>query len=171
MTFEKYVGCLCTMCTEASSDIFLEAFQAPEVPHPYTVWGHDGASIPPWFCRNQCSYIYAVWVSVRYEGKFTGIAEKGGGLNFRPFQGINEKKWVKIFTFAYSQGRGGWPPPPPLAVSLIVKYPFFTTSLWEAFKYCFSDFFCKRGAPPLPGGKFRENNHFLQPSLTWRKRN
>ena len=36
MTFEKYVGCLCTMCTEASSDIFLEAFQAPEVTHPYS---------------------------------------------------------------------------------------------------------------------------------------
>ena len=36
MTFAKYVGCLCTMCTEASSDIFLEAFRAQEVTHPYS---------------------------------------------------------------------------------------------------------------------------------------
>ena len=59
MTFEKYVDCLCTMCREAISDIFLEAFQAPEVTHLYTVWEYDGASIPPWFCRNLRSYIYA----------------------------------------------------------------------------------------------------------------
>ena len=25
---------------------------------------------------------------------------------------FHRKKWVKIFTFAYSQGRGGWPPTP-----------------------------------------------------------
>ena len=39
--------------------------------------------------------------------------------------------WVKIFTFAIGQGWGGWlPPPPPLTMSLTVKYPwFFTTPL------------------------------------------
>ena len=37
------------------------------------------------------------------------------------------KKWVKIFTFAYGQGRQGWPPR-PLMVSLTVKYPGFFTS-------------------------------------------
>ena len=37
------------------------------------------------------------------------------------------KKWVTIFTFAFGQGRGGWP---PFTVSLTVKYPlFFTPSL------------------------------------------
>ena len=56
------------------------------------------------------------------------------------------------FHICLQSGSRGLTPPPPLAVSLTVKYPFFTTSLWEAFKYCFSDFVCKRGAPPLPGG-------------------
>ena len=37
----------------------------------------------------------------------------------------NEKKWVKIFSFAYSQGPGGWLPPLPLKVSLSVKYLCF----------------------------------------------
>ena len=37
-----------------------------------------------------------------------------------------EKK-IKIFTFVYGQGRGGWPPP-PLTVSPTVKYPFFYDS-------------------------------------------
>ena len=36
---------------------------------------------------------------------------------------ISMLKWVESFTFAYSQGRGGWPP--SLTVSLTVKYPFF----------------------------------------------
>ena len=46
------------------------------------------------------------------------------------------KKWVTIFTFAYGQGRCGWPPP-PLTVSLAVKYPLFlTTSLiWVNFRH------------------------------------
>ena len=46
----------------------------------------------------------------------------------------NHIQWGKsprFFTNAYGQARGGWPIPPPLAVSLIVKYPFslWTTSL------------------------------------------
>ena len=32
------------------------------------------------------------------------------------------KEWVNIFTFAYGQDRRSWPP--PLTVSLTVKYPF-----------------------------------------------
>ena len=40
---------------------------------------------------------------------------------------FNERK-IKIFTFAYGQGLGGWPPHPPLTVSLTVKYPFFLTT-------------------------------------------
>ena len=50
---------------------------------------------------------------------------------------ISMKKWIKMFTFPYGQGRGAWPPPPPhppLMVSLAVKYPFFlTTSLSQKF--------------------------------------
>ena len=33
------------------------------------------------------------------------------------------KKWVKIFTFADGQDQLGWPP--PLTVSLTIKFPFF----------------------------------------------
>ena len=36
------------------------------------------------------------------------------------------KKRIKIVTFAYGQGRRGWPP--PLTVSLTVKYSFFYDS-------------------------------------------
>ena len=36
---------------------------------------------------------------------------------------ISRGKKVKIFTFAYGQGGSG--DPPPLTVSLTVKYPFF----------------------------------------------
>ena len=44
------------------------------------------------------------------------------------------KKCVKIFTFAYGQGRGGWPPaPPPTPYSLAVKC-FFVTSLTKSVK-------------------------------------
>ena len=44
------------------------------------------------------------------------------------------KKWVKMFTFAYGQGREGWPshppPPSPPMVSLTIKKNLFlTTSL------------------------------------------
>ena len=42
---------------------------------------------------------------------------------------FNEKK-IKIFTFAYGQGWGGWPPP-PCTVSLTVKYPFFWRLAYE----------------------------------------
>ena len=44
------------------------------------------------------------------------------------------KKWVKIFTFSYGQGQGGWPPP-PLRVSLAVKYPYFTSRLTRKLKW------------------------------------
>ena len=39
-----------------------------------------------------------------------------------------EKKWVKMFTFAYDQGREANPAPPHTA-SPTVKYLFFTSSL------------------------------------------
>ena len=40
---------------------------------------------------------------------------------------ISMKKKIKIFTFAYGQGRGNWPP--PLKVSLTVKYSLFFYAL------------------------------------------
>ena len=47
---------------------------------------------------------------------------------------VSMKKWVNIFTFAYGQGRGGWPP--PLMVSVTVKYPFFYPYLMDEFIPC-----------------------------------
>ena len=43
---------------------------------------------------------------------------------------FNEKRF-NILTFAYGQGRWGWPPlPPSLTVSLTIKYSFFSRLAW-----------------------------------------
>ena len=60
-------------------------------------------------------------------------------------------KTIKIFTFVYGQGRGGWSPP-PLTVSLTLKYPiFFDESPKGTRKILLNGFFLFRGAldPPM----------------------
>ena len=59
------------------------------------------------------------------------------------------KKLIKIFTFAYCQGQGGWSPThygqPDRKISLIL-----TTFLREAVKYYFADFSPKKAEPSPP---------------------